>query len=106
MTLAALPFHPRIREVRGGRASASEGRSGSDRAERQNAGPGLDCSSNAGRGSPAATGESEDGSSNLLFRFGRQRAVGAELKCPLRTNHPTRSSRTEENQMHKVQSGR
>ena len=45
-----LPFHPWARNARGVRASASEGRSESDRAERQNACQGLELSLDCGPG--------------------------------------------------------
>lgn len=75
----------------------------------------FDCHLVADPGSPAAVGASEDGSSSLLF--GRQKAVGARLKypvrsclaasaLPLRLNPASGGSVAEENRKHKVQSGK
>ena len=56
-----FPLRTRARKARGGHASASEGRSESDRAERKDARPGLDCPTIADPGRPAADGVSLGG---------------------------------------------
>ena len=115
VTLGAITLS--LLGARGVRASASEGRSESDRAERQNARSGLELSFKRGpRKSGSCWGFRERQFESSL-PLGRQRAVGAMLKClvpsgpaasaiPLRPIPSPWGSVAEKNQKHLVLSGK